>query len=203
IQGRFKEFINRAGEKISPREIDEALLQHPAVKQAVAFSIPHPSLGEDVAAAVVLKPGEMITMWELRHFTANKLADFKVPRLIVFVSDIPKGPTGKIQRIGLGEKLKKELADLIIQETSDNSYPRTPIEATILLIWQQVLDQSSIGIHDDFLALGGDSLKAARILMLVGEEYNVVFPLKEIFNAPTIELMAKLIQELQDKTICL
>ncbi|MCJ7695615.1 MAG: acyl--CoA ligase, partial [Anaerolineaceae bacterium] len=106
IQGRFKEFINRAGEKISPREIDEALLQHPAVKQAVAFSIPHPSLGEDVAAAVVLKPGEMVTMWELRQFTANKLADFKVPRLIVFVSDIPKGPTGKIQRIGLGEKLK-------------------------------------------------------------------------------------------------
>ena len=200
IQGRLKELINRAGEKISPREIDEVLLQHPAVKQAVAFAVSHPSLGEDVAAAIVLKPGKTVSMRELRQFVANKLADFKVPRLIVFVDDIPKGATGKIQRIALAEKLKTELEAVIIQETSTSFAARTPTEAKILSIWQQVLDQRSIGIQDDFLALGGDSIQVAQILMLVQKEFNVNLSLKEIYYAPTIELMAELVQKFQNKS---
>jgi acyl-CoA synthetase (AMP-forming)/AMP-acid ligase II/acyl carrier protein len=196
IQGRFKELINRAGEKISPREIDEALLQHPAVKQAVAFGVPHPSLGEDVAAAIVLKPGMNVTLQELRRFAANKLVDFKVPRLIVFIADIPKGTTGKIQRIGLGEKLQTELEIAKRQETSDISKPRTPEEEKLLLIWKQVFDSTPIGIRDDFFALGGDSIKAAQILMLVEKDFKVHLSLKEIFNLSTIELMAKFVQDM-------
>jgi acyl-CoA synthetase (AMP-forming)/AMP-acid ligase II len=105
ITGRLKEIINRAGEKISPREVDEALLDHPAVDQAVTFAMPHPRLGEEVAAAVVLREDQSANEGELRRFAAERLADFKVPRKIVLVEDIPKGVTGKWQRIGLAEKL--------------------------------------------------------------------------------------------------
>ncbi len=109
ITGRIKEIINRGGEKISPREIDEILLDHPAVDQAVTFALPHDKLGEEVAAAIVLKEGQSATERELRDFVATRVADFKVPRKIVFVAEIPKGATGKLQRIGLHEKLTAEL----------------------------------------------------------------------------------------------
>ncbi len=105
ITGRLKEIINRGGEKISPREIDEILLDHPAVAQAVAFAIPHKSLGEEVAAAVVLADGKTATDNDLREFVAAHLAAFKVPRTIRILPELPKGATGKVQRIGLAEKL--------------------------------------------------------------------------------------------------
>jgi acyl-CoA synthetase (AMP-forming)/AMP-acid ligase II len=105
ITGRLKEIINRGGEKIAPREVDEVLMDHPAVAQVVTFGMPHDKLGEDVAAAVVLKEGQTITEPELRTFVAGRLADFKVPRKILFLPEIPKGATGKLQRIGLAKKL--------------------------------------------------------------------------------------------------
>ncbi len=105
ITGRLKEIINRGGEKISPREVDEVLLDHPAVQQCVTFSYAHQMLGEDVAAAVVLREGAQADEKQLRQFAATRLADFKVPRKIVIVTEIPKGATGKIQRIGLAQKL--------------------------------------------------------------------------------------------------
>jgi acyl-CoA synthetase (AMP-forming)/AMP-acid ligase II len=105
LTGRLKEIINRGGEKISPREVDEVLLQHEAVAQAVAFAVPHERLGEEVAAAVVLKDGATAAEKELRDYAAAHLADFKVPRNIIILTDIPKGATGKVQRIGLAEKL--------------------------------------------------------------------------------------------------
>jgi oxalate---CoA ligase len=105
ITGRLKEIINRGGEKVSPREVDEVLMNHPAVMQAVAFALPHDKLGEDVAAAVVLREGQHTTERELRDFAAEHLANFKVPRKILLLTEIPKGATGKLQRIGLAQKL--------------------------------------------------------------------------------------------------
>ena len=105
ITGRLKEIINRGGEKISPREVDEVLMDHPAVQQVVTFAIPHDKLGEDVGAAVVLREGRSASERELRDFVAARLADFKVPRRIVFLDEIPKGATGKLQRIGLAARL--------------------------------------------------------------------------------------------------
>ncbi len=110
IEGRIKEIINRGGEKISPREVDEVLLDHPSVAQAVTFAVPHDKLGEEVAAAVVLSEGADIAGDDIRAFARQRLADFKVPRRIVVVDEIPKGATGKVQRIGLHEKLAKQLA---------------------------------------------------------------------------------------------
>jgi acyl-CoA synthetase (AMP-forming)/AMP-acid ligase II len=105
LTGRLKEIINRGGEKISPREVDEVLLDHPAVAQVVTFALPHEKLGEEVAAAVILRGNETLTARELREFAAQRLADFKVPRKFVFLDEIPKGPTGKLQRIGLAKIL--------------------------------------------------------------------------------------------------
>ena len=105
LTGRLKEIINRGGEKISPREIDDILMDHPAVQQVVTFAMPHDKLGEDVAAAVVLREGMQATEREIRDFAATRLADFKVPRKLVFLDEIPKGATGKLQRIGLADKL--------------------------------------------------------------------------------------------------
>ena len=105
LTGRLKEIINRGGEKVSPLEIDEVLLRHPAVAQAVAFALPHDKLGEEVAAAVVLADGATASAREIRVFVAEHLADFKVPRKVVFLGEIPKGPTGKLQRIGMADRL--------------------------------------------------------------------------------------------------
>ena len=105
ITGRLKEIINRGGEKISPREVDEILMDHPAVSQCVTFALPHDKLGEEVAVAIVLREGAAVTDQELREFAAARLANFKVPRKILILAEIPKGATGKLQRIGLAEKL--------------------------------------------------------------------------------------------------
>ena len=105
ITGRLKEIINRGGEKVSPREVDEILMDHPAVAQVVCFGMPHPKLGEEVAAVVVLRDGQAATERELQQFVATRAADYKVPKKILFMDEIPKGATGKLQRIGLAAKL--------------------------------------------------------------------------------------------------
>ena len=105
ITGRLKEIINRGGEKVSPREVDEVLMDHPAVLQVVTFGIPHDKLGEEVGAAVVLREGQSATERDLRDFASTRLAAFKVPRKVLFLKEIPKGATGKLQRIGLAAKL--------------------------------------------------------------------------------------------------
>jgi acyl-CoA synthetase (AMP-forming)/AMP-acid ligase II len=105
LTGRLKEIINRGGEKISPLEVDVVLMDHPAVQQVVTFGMPHSKLGEEVAACVVLREGQTLDEHTLRDFAAERLAQFKVPRKILFMTEIPKGATGKLQRIGLAAKL--------------------------------------------------------------------------------------------------
>ena len=191
IQARLKEMINRGGEKISPREIDEALLQHPAVLQAVAFAVPHPTLGQDVAAAVVLRARQAASAAELRSFVAGRLAAFKVPRWIVFVPEVPKGPTGKVQRIELAGKLEAELQALAADVRRDA--PRTPVEARLVATWQEILDLGEIGIHDDFFQLGGDSLRAMQLLARLGDLGPKDLTLADLLKAPTVAELAGLI----------
>jgi acyl-CoA synthetase (AMP-forming)/AMP-acid ligase II len=105
LTGRLKEIINRGGEKVSPLEVDAVLMDHPAIAQVVTFALPHPKLGEDVACAVVLREGAAATDREIRDFALTRLADFKAPRTVVILAEIPKGATGKLQRIGLAAKL--------------------------------------------------------------------------------------------------
>jgi acyl-CoA synthetase (AMP-forming)/AMP-acid ligase II len=105
LTGRLKEIINRGGEKVSPREVDEILMDHPAVAQVVCFGMPHAKLGEEVAAVVVLRDGQAASERELQAFVSARVAEFKVPKKILFMDEIPKGATGKLQRIGLAAKL--------------------------------------------------------------------------------------------------
>jgi acyl-CoA synthetase (AMP-forming)/AMP-acid ligase II len=105
ITGRLKEQINRGGEKVSPREVDDVLAEHPSVAQVVTFALPDARLGEEVAAAVVLRAGAAVDERALRRFAAERLSRFKVPRRVVFVAEIPTGATGKLQRIGLAQRL--------------------------------------------------------------------------------------------------
>jgi oxalate---CoA ligase len=108
LTGRLKELINRGGEKISPLEVDTVIMDHPAVAQVATFALKHDKLGEEVAAAVVLREGMDVDERSLRDFVAQHLADFKVPRKILFMAEIPKGATGKLQRIGLAKQLGLE-----------------------------------------------------------------------------------------------
>jgi len=189
ITGRLKEIVNRGGEKISPREVDEVLLEHSAINQAVAFGIPHASLGEDLAAAVVLKDAHTVSKQDLRQFVFDRLADYKVPSQIIFVSEIPKGPTGKLQRIGLSDKLHELM-------TPDFIEPRTDTEALVISIYEEVLKCEKIGVQDNFFWLGGDSLKATQVVSRICSIFDLDLPLVTIFRHPT---PADLAQELSSK----
>jgi acyl-CoA synthetase (AMP-forming)/AMP-acid ligase II len=193
IVGRVKEMINRGGEKISPREVDEALLAHAAVAQAVAFGMADPRLGEEVASAVVLHEGATVSERELREHVASRLASFKVPRRIAIVEAIPKGPTGKLQRIGLAEQLGLTVADA----TAPVEFvaPRTALEASIAGLWQEVLGLERVGVRAGFFDIGGDSVLAAQVLARVRQSLGREVPLITFFEASTIEALARYLDE--------
>ena len=184
ITGRSREMINRGGETIAPREIDDALLEHPAVAQAVAFSVPHPSLGEDVAAAVVLQAANDASEEELRMFAFERLAPAKVPSHIITVTTIPKGPTGKIRRIGLHELLKEQLQQTYVG-------PRTDLERTVVTAIERVLNTGHVGVMDNFFALGGDSIQATHVLAALSHEFHVELPAVTLFLHPTAEDLSR------------
>jgi len=193
LVGRSREIINRGGEKIAPPEVDEVLFEHPAVAEAATFAAPHPTLGEDVAAAVVLRPQASATAQEIRQFASARLTYFKVPRQIVFVEEIPKGPTGKVKRVELAAKLG--LASNA-ETTPDFVEPRTPLEKLLAELWQELLELDHVGIHDDFFVLGGDSLTAARLLLSIHEKLNVDVEVLRFFDGPTIAELAHQIERL-------
>ena len=103
VTGRIKELIIKGGENIAPREIDEALLKHPAVLEAATVGIPDAFYGQEIMACVVLKPGAACSSDELMRFSQGELGQYKTPRLIKFVEQLPKGPSGKVQRLKLLE----------------------------------------------------------------------------------------------------
>ncbi len=190
IEGRTKEIINRGGEKISPREVDEALLEHPAVAEALAFALPEARLGEDVGAAVVLHKGVSVTEAELQSFVASRLAEFKVPRRVIFVDTMPKGATGKPQRIGLAEKLGIAMpappTATKPQERRAVVEPRSQLEQRLVEIWAEALRLERVGIYDDFFELGGDSQAAVQVALQIASETGRPFSAIDLINRPTI-----------------
>lgn len=200
LKGRIKEIINRGGEKISPREVDEVLLDHPAVSQVVTFAAPHQLLGEDVAAAVVLKPNQTVSGQALKEFAAKKLSDYKVPRVVLFLDEIPKGPTGKRQRIGLAEKLGLSASNPTA-DRPDYAAPRTPVEEALINIWADVLNVKPVGINDNFFQLGGDSILSVQIANQVREAFQVELSFLIFFQQPTVANMALSITQLQAENV--
>jgi Condensation domain/AMP-binding enzyme/AMP-binding enzyme C-terminal domain/Phosphopantetheine attachment site len=195
VTGRLKEIINRGGEKVALWEVEEALMAHPAVSQAVAFAVPHPRLGEDVAAAVVLRQPSTATADELRAFAVTCLAAFKVPSQVLIVDDIPTGPTGKPQRNGLAEQLGVMTAERTHANTQDGfTAPHTPIEEVLAGLWAQVLGRDGMGIHENFFQLGGDSLLATQLLSRVCAATHVEPSFLSFFATPTVAGMARSVE---------
>lgn len=193
LTGRIKEIINRAGEKISPREVDEAFLEHPAVAQAIAFPIPDERLGEDIGVAVVLRDSSQASeqlQHEFRMFVSRRLAEFKVPRRIIFVPEIPNGPTGKPQRIGLAAKLTIPQLSSSSASKQDNVSSNKATEQRLIALWQELLGVEQFSIHDDFFDLGGDSMLGGQLAVRVRNEFGMALPMFQLFNSPTIARLA-------------
>lgn len=190
LTGRAKELINRGGEKIAPQEIDEVLSRHPAVEQAAAFGVPHPTLGESVAAAVVLRTGEAADEASLVAFAARSLAEFKVPRQILFLAELPRCPVGKVRR--------RELADLVARRPAvrPHAQPTNQLEASIAELWATELDIESIGLDDDFAAAGGDSLSSVRLILATEAMLGIKIADQVAGHCSTVRSMAAAIAKL-------
>jgi acyl-CoA synthetase (AMP-forming)/AMP-acid ligase II/thioesterase domain-containing protein/acyl carrier protein len=188
LTGRLKELINRGGEKISPCEIDEVLLGHPAVRQALVFAVPHRQLGEEIGAAVELKRAGVADEHELRRYAAKVLPAFKTPRVIRIVDTIPTGPTGKLERSRLAALL--DIPELDDEAPSPYLAPRDDIERRVAALWQRLLRVERVGVRDRFMALGGDSLLAVQMLLEVSDAEGVEAPFTRFLEEGTIEALA-------------
>jgi len=193
IAGRLKEIINRGGEKVSPFEVDDALLEHAAVRVAATFGVHHATLGEDVATAVVLKDGASATADEIRAFLFGRLADFKIPSRLVIVDAIPTGATGKIQRIGLEAKLAGQLQPAFV-------VPRDAAEKEVAALFREVLGVEAIGAFDNFFALGGDSLFGFQVLTRIRAKWHVDVSILDLFKEPTVAQLANAIARVRKDT---
>ena len=193
ITGRLKEIINRGGEKVSPLEVDQALLEHGAVRLAAAFAVRHATLGEDIAAAVVLQDGATVTADEIRAFLFGRLAEFKVPSRIVVVDTIPTGAMGKIQRRGLADRLAGQLQPALVT-------PRNANELEVASIFREVLGAAAVGALDNFFALGGDSLIGFQMLTRIRERMRVDLSILDLFREPTVAQLAAAIDRARQET---
>jgi acyl-CoA synthetase (AMP-forming)/AMP-acid ligase II len=184
LTGRLKEMINRGGEKVSPHEVDDVLMNHTAVRQAVTFRVAHATLGEDVAAAVVLKVGAVATAEEIRTFLFGRLAEFKIPSQLVIVAKIPTGATGKIERIRLATQLAESLKPSFVA-------PRSETEAQVASIFSEVLGIAELGVEDNFFAKGGDSLRGFQALARIRATLRVDLSILDLFKGPTAAEVAR------------
>jgi acyl-CoA synthetase (AMP-forming)/AMP-acid ligase II/acyl carrier protein len=197
LTGRIKEQINRGGEKIAPLEIDQVLLSHPGVSEVATFGFPHASLGEEIAAAVVLRTRCEATPAGLQAFLREHLAPFKIPRRILIVEKIPKGPTGKIQRRQLGQLLGLNAAES--RETREIDEGREQVaglELELLQLWRKMLGCNSIGLDDDFFEKGGDSLRAIQMLLELEKMVGHSIPEGILFHSSTVRELARDVVEL-------
>jgi acyl-CoA synthetase (AMP-forming)/AMP-acid ligase II/thioesterase domain-containing protein/acyl carrier protein len=197
LTGRKKELINKGGEKISPVEIDQVLMTHPAVHQAMAFRINDEVLGEDIAAMVVVEDkntGEE----ELRRFLLDRLIPFKVPRRIYVVDEIPQGPTGKLQRfIGTERYHTGTFEDTQTPGiTNEPCSPEVSLnQEKLIRIWKDILDIKSLSPDDDFFRCGGNSLTAIELLVKMQREFHLTIEPDTIYRYPTIRQQALIIAQ--------
>jgi acyl-CoA synthetase (AMP-forming)/AMP-acid ligase II/thioesterase domain-containing protein len=157
VIARKKEIINRGGEKVSPYDVERALLAHPAVRQAAAFPIPHDRLGESVCSAVTLHAGAPASSRELLDFIQDRLAPFQRPRSVHVLDALPVGATGKISR--------PQLSKMFSTEEVSGPLPDAPLELLIADVWRRSLKRDVVGAEEDFFEIGGDSLLATEMLM--------------------------------------
>ena len=180
IVGRIKDVINRGGQKVSPLEVEEVLLGHPAVLEAGVFAVPHPKLGENVAAVVVLRPNSEATSDQLRQFARKRLAAYKVPSLIRSVAALPKGASGKVKRNALAELIsatRRRRRDAAAAQRAGD-----PARGDL----GQSAGAAEVGVDQDVFALGADSLAVTQMRSRLRERFNVDFSFEDIFDCATV-----------------
>lgn len=180
ITGRTKEIINKGGSKISPAEIDDVMAGHPDVRTAVAFGVPHPTLGEDIALAVVPRPGATVDEGAIRRFAAERLTAHKVPGRVHFVTDVPRTAAGKVRRLELAAALTAPVPD------RTGTSPRDRVAAVVAAVWAQVLDRDTVGQDENFFDLGGDSLSLAKVATRLSGALARPVSLVELTMHPTV-----------------
>jgi len=183
VVGRKKEVIKRGGHSVFPLEIDNALSAHPSVAEAITFSIPHDTLGEDVIAAVVRKPDASIDPGGLPEHLSASLSSYKIPTRVLVVDRIPRNAIGKALR----REMPKQLASQLAPESRG---PSTPMEQVLLAIWHKVLRRDDIGVTDNVFEFGADPLRAEMASGLIDEASGVRMSIKVLYSKPTVREQA-------------
>lgn len=192
LTGRLKDVVNRGGEKISPAEIDMVLSEHPAVAEAAAFALPHPTLGEEVAAAIVRRPGAALSEREVTEWLQPRLAEHKLPRTVLFLDRLPRVPSGKLDRLALPALAGERRAGQV------RTAPSTPLARTLAAMWRKTLDVPDVAMEDDFFDLGGDSLRALDFAQMLEQRFGRDLPTNLLFDTPTLgEMEAVLAQAIR------
>ena len=209
VVGRSKELIIKGGVNIAPRQIDDVLESHPAVLEAASVGVPDHYLGEDLVAFVVRRAEVACDENELLRFCEQHLGHFKTPTRIYFATDLPKGPSGKVQRLRLRDEASQpSIAEFGSSEgefatphsnghvpQSDSQAPASSIEQVIAESWAEVLSQSTIDPESNFFALGGHSLLAVKCVSLLREKIPVALSLSDFFENATVAQQAALVRQ--------
>jgi amino acid adenylation domain-containing protein len=201
VVGRSKELIIKGGVNIAPKQIDEVIESHPAVLEAAAVGVPDRYVGEDLIAFVVLREGMSCDEREMLAFCESHLGHFKTPTRIHFVEDLPKGPSGKVQRLRLVEEAARpgvarsvSLAGNAseVNGTQNGSAAHLDVEKIIAETWSELLPQAQIDAQSNFFALGGHSLLAIQCLSRLREKLPVMLSLSDFFKNATVAQLAAL-----------
>ena len=202
VCGRVKEVINRGGQKISPIEVEDALRRHPGIAEAACFAVPHPTLGEDIATAIVLTDpaGGVIDEVAVSKFLSSRLAAFKIPKRVVCCEVLPRGPTGKLHRLSLAATLGIDpFIGAAESFVFDPGVFEGKWEFEIAALWRDILKLSAVGVRENFFVLGGESLMAARLLARIGEMTGVDLPVECIFgDGGTVFGLAQLVRDVEN-----
>ncbi|HEX3621709.1 MAG TPA: non-ribosomal peptide synthetase [Acidimicrobiales bacterium] len=190
LTDRKKDVIITGGSNVSSVEVEHALYEHPAVVDAAVVGVPHSVLGEDVAAAVVVRA--TTTERELQDVVRARLPEHKVPHRVLLVDELPRNPSGKVVKA----QVRALLADAAERAAAagaagmGSAAAGNETEAVIASMWATVLGLPHVGIHDDFFALGGHSLAAAQIAARLQDAFDVGLAVTAVFEFPTVAELA-------------
>ncbi len=204
LRGRLDDVINRGGEKISPQEVDAALLAHPAVERALTFAVPHPTLHSDVAAAVVPRAGMTVTQRELQRHLSEHLSPSKIPHRILLTEKLPTAESGKPQRRGAASyfgltkasapeprRLLERALDRARRWVRRGPDSMLPLERSLMESWQRALGRNNLSVDDDFFLCGGDSLSAIRMIAMVEKDLRLTIPMQYLMEERSIRRLAQ------------
>jgi acyl-CoA synthetase (AMP-forming)/AMP-acid ligase II len=188
LTGRTTDVINRGGFKVPPLEVEDVLVRHPDVAAAAALGVPHPTLGEDLVAAVVVRVGANVLSRDLRDFAIANLAPHKVPTEIRILPELPRTPLGKVRRAVLAELFSAAVDHTPIQATG---HERSEIEILVADIFALVLERPVRDLRSNFFTLGGDSLRGALVVARVNAATGSTLTPSDLFRRPTVAEFAE------------